>query len=104
MASHCVLMYHSPLGQQARERLAVMRETSDGFLIAQKDLELRGPGEVLGIRQTGEMQFQIADILREKDLLPRVQQAADFMLQNHPKSVQPLIRRWLGENTRYAHV
>jgi len=104
VASHCVLMYHAPLGQQARERLAVMRETSDGFLIAQKDLELRGPGEVLGIRQTGEMQFQIADILREKDLLPKVQQAADIMLQAHPKSVQPLIRRWLGENTRYAHV
>jgi len=104
VASHCALMYHSPLGQQARERLAVMRETSDGFLIAQKDLELRGPGEVLGIRQTGEMQFQIADILREKDLLPSVQQAADHILQTCPDSVPALIRRWLGENTRYAHV
>ncbi len=81
-----------------------MRETSDGFIIAQKDLELRGPGEVLGIRQTGEMQFRIADILREKDLLPDVQQAADSMLQSHPKNVPALIRRWLGENTQYAHV
>jgi ATP-dependent DNA helicase RecG len=104
VASHCVLMYHPPLGQHAKERLAIMRETSDGFLIAQKDLELRGPGEVLGIRQTGEMQFQIADILREKDLLPSVQQAADFMLQTYPEIVPSLIRRWLGENTRYAHV
>ncbi len=104
VASHCVLMYHSPLGHQANERLAVMRETSDGFIIAQKDLELRGPGEVLGIRQTGEMQFRIADILREKDLLPDVQQAADSMLQSHPKNVPALIRRWLGENTQYAHV
>ncbi|WP_456412094.1 ATP-dependent DNA helicase RecG [Thiolapillus sp.] len=102
--SHCVLMYHPPLGRQARERLAVLRESSDGFVIARKDLQLRGPGEVLGVRQTGEMQFRVADILRDQSLLDASRQAADRLLAEHPESVQPLVNRWLGVNTRYAGV
>lgn len=102
--SHCVLMYHPPLGQQARERLAVLRESSDGFVIARKDLELRGPGEVLGVRQTGEMQFRVADILRDQALLEGAREVADRLLSDHPASVQPLVDRWLGVNTRYAGV
>ena len=101
--SHCVLMYHPPLSQNARQRLAVMRESSDGFLIAQKDLELRGPGEVLGTRQTGEMQFRIADLLRDQALLDEVQAAAELMLNDYPQRVAPLVRRWVGERQHYIN-
>jgi ATP-dependent DNA helicase RecG len=101
--SHCVLMYHSPISENARERLAIMRETNDGFVIAQKDLELRGPGEVLGTRQTGEMQFRIADVMRDQPLLPQVQQAAELILQRYPDSVEPLMRRWIADRERYIH-
>lgn len=101
--SHCVLMYHPPLSRQARQRLGVMRETSDGFLIAQKDLELRGPGEVLGTRQTGEMQFRIADLLRDQPLLDEVQQAAGLLLEKYPERVAPLVRRWVGDRQHYIN-
>jgi ATP-dependent DNA helicase RecG len=101
--SHCVLMYHQPLSNNAQGRLAVLRESNDGFVIAQKDLELRGPGEVLGTRQTGEMQFRIADLLRDQPLLPQVQQAAMLMLERFPEGVDPLIRRWVGGRERYLH-
>lgn len=101
--SHCVLMYHSPISENARERLGIMRETNDGFVIAQKDLELRGPGEVLGTRQTGEMQFRIADVMRDQPLLPQVQQAAELILQQYPESVEPLMRRWIADRERYIH-
>ena len=101
--SHCVLMYHPPLSASAQQRLAVMRQTSDGFVIAQKDLELRGPGEVLGTRQTGEMEFRIADLLRDQALLPAVQQAAQIILDSHPDCVAPLVRRWIGQRTRYIN-
>jgi len=99
--SHCVLMYHAPLSQNAKKRLKVMRETNDGFEIAQKDLELRGPGEVLGTRQTGEMQFRIADLLRDQPILSQVQQAAELMLDRYPDSVEPLLRRWIADRARY---
>ncbi|HHH39362.1 MAG TPA: ATP-dependent DNA helicase RecG [Sedimenticola sp.] len=99
--SHCVLMYHQPLSDNARQRLAVMRETGDGFLIARRDLELRGPGEVLGTRQTGEMQFRVADLMRDQPLLPQVQQAAELLLERHPERVLPLMRRWIGNKERY---
>ena len=102
--SHCVLLYHAPLGEGARERLAVMRETTDGFVIAQKDLELRGPGEVLGTRQTGDMAFRIADLLRDQPMVPRVQRAADLILSRYPERVDALIRRWVGDRSRYATV
>ena len=102
--SHCVLMYHPPLGAVAQERLAVMRETNDGFEIARRDLAIRGPGEVLGTRQTGEMQFRIADLLRDQDLVPVVQVLADRLLAEHPAAVDPLIRRWIGQKVQYADV
>ncbi|WP_078121226.1 ATP-dependent DNA helicase RecG [Thiosocius teredinicola] len=102
--SHCVLMYHPPLGQVAQERLAVMRETNDGFEIARRDLEIRGPGEVLGTRQTGEMQFRIADLLRDQELVPGVQALADQLLVEHPESVAPLMHRWIGHKVQYADV
>ena len=102
--SHCVLMYHPPLGSVAQARLAVMRETNDGFEIARRDLEIRGPGEVLGTRQTGEMQFRIADLLRDQDLVPGVQALADRLLTQHPESVAPLMHRWIGSKVQYADV
>jgi ATP-dependent DNA helicase RecG len=102
--SHCVLLYHPPLGEAARERLAILRATTDGFAIAQRDLELRGPGEVLGTRQTGEMGFRIADLLRDQPVVPQVQRAADLVLARYPEHVDPLIRRWVGEKSRYASV
>ncbi|ERS88288.1 ATP-dependent DNA helicase RecG [Halomonas sp. PBN3] len=104
-ASFCVLLYHPPLSAHSRERLAVMRETSDGFRIAEKDLELRGPGEVLGTRQTGLAQMKIADLERDADLLDRVAPLAEALMASHPEASRPLIRRWLGEEAgRYGQV
>ncbi|EIL93600.1 ATP-dependent DNA helicase RecG [Rhodanobacter spathiphylli] len=103
VASNCVLLYQPPLGQLARERLQVMRETSDGFRIAEKDLELRGPGEVLGTRQTGQLSFRIADLTRDAHLLPAVQQVGERMLAEHPQQTVQLIERWIGGAARYAH-
>lgn len=102
--SHCLLMYHTPLSQNGQQRLSVMRETTDGFVIAQKDLELRGPGEVLGTRQTGEMQLKIADLLRDQLLLPAAQQIAERMISDYPANADLLVQRWLGEKTQYANV
>lgn len=103
--SFCVLLYHGPLSAHSRERLAVMRETNDGFRIAEKDLELRGPGEVLGTRQTGLAQMKIADLERDADLLERVAPLAEALLATHPEASRPLIRRWLGEEAgRYGQV
>ena len=101
--SFCVLMYHAPLSKQGKARLAVMRETTDGFIIAEKDLELRGPGEVLGTRQTGMMQFKIADLQRDKDLLERVRQVTEPISRN-PSIMQAITRRWLGQGEEYGHV
>ena len=103
LASNCVLLYQPPLGQLARERLQVMRETSDGFRIAEKDLELRGPGEVLGTRQTGQLSFRIADLARDAHLLPAVQQVGERMLSTHPRQTEQLIERWIGGAARYVH-
>ena len=102
--SHCVLLYRPPLGGVAQERLSVMRETTDGFEIARRDLEIRGPGEVLGTRQTGEMQFRIADLLRDQDMVPAVQALADRLLAEYPECVAPLIHRWIGQKVQYADV
>ena len=103
--SFCVLLYHGPLSVNSRQRLAVMRETNDGFRIAEKDLELRGPGEVLGTRQTGLAQMKIADLERDADLLERVAPLAEALLATQPEAAQPLIRRWLGEESgRYGQV
>lgn len=102
--SHCVLMYHAPLSQNARQRLAILRDTNDGFVIANKDLEMRGPGEVLGTRQTGEMQLRIADLVRDQGLLDDVREAADLMLASYPENAAALVRRWLGERAEYGKV
>ncbi len=104
VASHCVLMYQNPLSALARQRLSIMRETTDGFKIAQRDLELRGPGEVLGTRQTGELSLRIADLLRDSDLLPAVQQAATLLQSHSSEVIAPLIKRWLRDSIRYGHV
>lgn len=101
--SHCVLLYQAPLSEQAKERLQVMRETNDGFIIAQKDLELRGPGEVLGTRQSGIIQMRIADLMRDSDLLPMVQDAAKQLARHYPEVIEPLIKRWLGSRETYTH-
>jgi ATP-dependent DNA helicase RecG len=102
--SACVLLYRPPLSEVARERLDMLRRTTDGFAIAQKDLELRGPGEVLGIRQTGVAVLRVADLLRDADLLPSVVVAADRIEQEFPSRVAPLIRRWIKAGTEYAKV
>jgi ATP-dependent DNA helicase RecG len=102
--SSCVLLYKPPLSEPARQRLEVMRETTDGFRIAEKDLELRGPGEVLGTRQTGLAQLRIADLARDADLLPTVITVSDRLLERHPDRVEPLIQRWLPMAARYAAV
>ena len=103
-ASHCLLLYHAPLSQLGRQRLAIMRETCDGFVIAEKDLELRGPGEMLGTRQTGLLQFKVADLMRDADLLPAVRDAAQALLQRWPQHVSPLLERWLRHGQQYGQV
>ncbi|MBK4992550.1 ATP-dependent DNA helicase RecG [Pseudomonas sp. S37] len=102
--SHCVLLYHPPLSQIGRERLGIMRETNDGFIIAEKDLELRGPGEMLGTRQTGLLQFKVADLMRDADLLPAVRDAAQALIARWPEHVSPLLDRWLRHGQQYGQV
>ena len=102
--SHCVLLYHPPLSQIGRERLGIMRETNDGFIIAEKDLELRGPGEMLGTRQTGLLQFKVADLMRDADLLPAVRDAAQALVARWPEHVSPLLDRWLRHGQQYGQV
>jgi len=103
-ASSCLLLYRGPLSPMARERLAVMRNTNDGFEVARRDLELRGPGEVLGTRQTGLAQMRVADLARDADLLPRVHIAAERLLREWPAHAAPLIRRWVGHAEQYGRV
>ena len=103
-ASSCLLLYRSPLSSMARERLSVMRNTNDGFEVARRDLELRGPGELLGTRQTGLAQMRVADLSRDADLLPRVQIAAETLLREHADNIAPLIRRWVGHAEQYGRV
>jgi ATP-dependent DNA helicase RecG len=102
--STCVLLYRSPMSQLAKRRLSVMRETTDGFKVAQKDLELRGPGEVLGIRQTGLMQLRVADLIRDADLAPAIQQIGRRLIDEAPETVDRIIRRWIGSGSRYSNV
>ena len=102
--SHCVMLYRQPLGQMARGRLAVLRDTNDGFLVAQRDLELRGPGELLGTRQTGLPEYRIADLVRDAELMPKVQASAEMIQRDHPGAGQAIIRRWLGDAYQYGKV
>jgi len=101
-ASSCVLLYQPPLSAMARERLDTLRQTSDGFAIAEKDLQLRGPGELLGTRQTGVAAFRMADLARDADLLPRVHALADRLLQDQPAMADRIVARWVGSAARYA--
>ncbi|MFZ9708192.1 MAG: ATP-dependent DNA helicase RecG [Steroidobacteraceae bacterium] len=102
--SSCVLLYRAPLGALARSRLEAIRDSNDGFEIAQRDLELRGPGELLGTRQTGLARMRVADLARDVELLPRVQTAAEQLLQEHPDRIAPLTRRWIGTDDRYGRI
>ena len=102
--SHCVMLYRQPLGQLARNRLAVLRDTNDGFLVAQKDLELRGPGELLGTRQTGLPDYRIADLVRDAELMPKIQTSAEILQRENPQAGQAIIRRWLSDAYQYGKV
>ena len=102
--SSCVLLYRPPLGQLARGRLAVLRETNDGFLVAQRDLELRGPGELLGTRQTGLPQYRVADLLRDAALMPRVRSTADVLQREEPEMADAIVSRWIGDSARYGKI
>lgn len=102
LQSHCVLMYQHPLSAMARERLDVLRKTHDGFVIAEKDLQLRGPGEMLGTKQTGIARLRIANLIRDQHLLPQVQRLAHTIVHEYPDFIEPLIQRWLQENEQYG--
>jgi ATP-dependent DNA helicase RecG len=100
--SHCVLLYQPPLSRGGRARLGVLRDSNDGFAIAEKDLELRGPGEVLGTRQTGLVDLRVADLVRDRELLPEVRRRAERLLTEDPAAAERVADRWLGGRTRYA--
>lgn len=102
--SHCVMLYKQPLGQLARNRLAVLRETNDGFLVAQRDLELRGPGELLGTKQTGLPEYRIANLVRDAHLMPVVQESAETIRMHYKDAAKTIIRRWLGDAHQYGKV
>jgi ATP-dependent DNA helicase RecG len=102
--SHCVLLYKGPLGRVAKERLAVLRDTNDGFVVAQRDLELRGPGELLGTRQTGLPDYRVANIVRDASLMPQVQMTAEELRTSAAGRAAAIVRRWLGDAGRYGKV
>ena len=102
--SHCVLLYKPPLGRIAKERLAVLRDTNDGFVVAQRDLELRGPGELLGTRQTGLPDYRIADLVRDAELMPEVQITAETLRRHSGSTADAIVRRWLGDAGQYGKV
>ncbi|VTU08395.1 ATP-dependent DNA helicase RecG [Actinobacillus indolicus] len=102
-ASHCVLMYKAPLGKISSKRLQVLRDSQDGFVIAEKDLEIRGPGEVLGTKQTGMAEFKIANLMRDRKMIPLVQSYAKQLTLKYPDTAKQLIRRWLDEKTIYSN-
>lgn len=102
--SHCVLLYKHPLSQNGKQRIQVMRDSQDGFYIAEQDLMLRGPGELLGTRQTGLQLLRVADLERDGDLLPQVKDMASAFWQQYPERVDSLIQRWLGDAEQFAQV
>ena len=102
-ASFCVLMYKPPLGKISQKRLQVMRDTQDGFVISEKDLEIRGPGEVLGTKQTGITEFKVANLMRDRQMLPTVQFYAKQLVQKYPQTADLLIRRWLNNREIYSN-
>lgn len=102
--SHCVLMYHPPLSENGQARLKCLRESNDGFVIAQRDLEIRGPGEVLGTRQTGLPQFRVADLLEDQDLLAVMDRAANAILKESPAQADALVARWFAHKIDFGNV
>lgn len=102
--SHCVLLYKPPLGGTAKQRLAVLRDTNDGFVVAQRDLELRGPGELLGTKQTGLPDYRIANLVRDAELMPQVQITAEALRKDSSDQASAIVRRWLGDPSRYGKV
>lgn len=104
IASHCLLLYQSPLSLIAKQRLTIMRDSNDGFYIAEQDLEIRGPGQVLGTQQTGLMSFRIADLRRDSGMLDEVKTQAELIQRHYPECIEPLIRRWLGDRELYGNV
>ena len=103
-ASFCALLYKTPLSQNGHERLSILRESNDGFVIAEKDLEIRGPGELLGTKQTGDMGFRVARLERDDHLLTQAHYVAEQVLKNYPRQADALLKRWLPEAPRYAYV
>jgi len=102
--SHCLLMYHPPLSENGLARLKCLRESNDGFVIAERDLQIRGPGELLGTRQTGLPQFRVADLLADQDLLPAVSSAADKLIEQTPAQAKALIQRWFADKVNLGQV
>jgi len=102
--SHCVLLYKTPLSDVAKQRLSIMRQSNDGFFIAEEDLKIRGPGEVLGTRQTGIMEFKLADLLRDAHLQPKIKLWSEQIRTHQPELIEPLIKRWLAGSEQYGHV
>ncbi|MDR1057733.1 MAG: ATP-dependent DNA helicase RecG [Coxiellaceae bacterium] len=103
-ASFCVLMYQVPLSQQAKQRLSLLRNTQDGFLIAREDLKIRGAGEVLGTKQTGVLELKIANLLADQYLIPEIQKVALSLLQQYSSIAETVIERWIGSKEKYGHV
>ena len=102
-ASHCVLMYKPPLGKISSKRLQVMRDSQDGFYIAEKDLEIRGTGEILGTKQTGSAEFKVANLMRDRKMIPLVQRYAKQIIVENPPIAEALIKRWLNEKAEYTN-
>lgn len=103
VASHCVLLYKTPLSKTAQKRLQVLRDSNHGFLIAQSDLEIRGPSELLGTRQTGSIEFKVADLLRDQAMIPEMQRIARHIHMQYLEYARALIERWLPEKVRYSN-
>lgn len=101
--SFCLLLYRTPLSPHAKERLKTLRETNDGFEIAEKDLQMRGAGELLGTRQTGSISFKVADLIRDQHLLPKIESIANKVSLSHPQCIDPLIERWIGTRENYVN-
>jgi len=101
--SHCVLLYQPPLGEISKARLHIMRQTNDGFVVAEEDLKIRGPGEILGTRQTGGLQFRMADLQRDQEWIPLVKRHAESIMASEPEVLQQLQTRWFGQRIEYQH-
>ena len=100
--SHCLLLYHPPLGETSKQRLNVLRESNDGFLIAEQDLKIRGPGELFGSRQSGSLQFKIADLVRDRHMLDEVTRIAQQLLVDNRPAARAIIERWIASPGEFS--